>query len=159
MPSYLPGNLDVAFTGTSVDKRSDGIHFESDPNRCFRLADGGLGGGGGDGNDGGGGVRAVPARERERYGVNELLQEGEGGGGGGRASGKGGTAAVVAHDDETYDGKNATDDMDQDFEDVDDLPPGLDTDLPTALRQFAWAYVRGLGGLVMGVLDVSVVLF
>lgn len=35
----------------------------------------------------------------------------------------------------------------------DDLPPGFDVDLPTAAGRFAWAYVRGLGGLVMGVVD------
>ena len=34
-----------------------------------------------------------------------------------------------------------------------DPPPGLDDDLSTAMCNFAWAYVKGLGGLVMGVLD------
>lgn len=36
----------------------------------------------------------------------------------------------------------------------DDLPPGFDVDLPTAAARFALAYVKGLGGLVMGVVDV-----
>lgn len=33
----------------------------------------------------------------------------------------------------------------------DDL--GLDDGTRTALAKFAWAYVKGLGGLVMGVMD------
>ena len=45
-------------------------------------------------------------------------------------------------------------DDDPDDEDLDnDLPPGLDDDSPTAMCKFAWAYAKGLGGLVMGVLD------
>lgn len=72
-----------------------------------------------------------------------LLRKQEGGGGKGR--GKGGT---VVYDDAPRGGKDGEGDED-------DLPPGLDTDLPTALRQFAWAYVRGLGGLVMGVADMT----
>lgn len=35
----------------------------------------------------------------------------------------------------------------------DDLPLSLDEGLQTSLRRFAWAYARGLGGLVMGVVD------
>ncbi len=30
---------------------------------------------------------------------------------------------------------------------------GLDDDLVTSMGRFAWAYVRGLGGLVVGVVD------
>lgn len=45
-----------------------------------------------------------------------------------------------------------TDDPD-DGDLIDDPPPGLDDDTATAMRQFAWAYVKGLGGLVMGVVD------
>ena len=35
----------------------------------------------------------------------------------------------------------------------DDLPPGLDDGALRALGLFAWAYVKGLGALVMGVVD------
>lgn len=42
----------------------------------------------------------------------------------------------------------------EDTDDLDDDPSlGLDDDLQTAMRKFAWAYAKGLGGLVMGVMD------
>lgn len=45
-------------------------------------------------------------------------------------------------------------DDDPDDEDlINDPPPGLDDDPPTAMRKFAWAYAKGLRGLVMGVMD------
>lgn len=50
--------------------------------------------------------------------------------------------------------RNFDDDDPADDEDlIDDPPPGLDEDVPTAMLQFAWAYAKGLGGLVMGVMD------
>ena len=42
----------------------------------------------------------------------------------------------------------------EDTDDIDDDPSlGLDDDLQTAMRKFAWAYAKGLGRLVMGVMD------
>ncbi len=34
-----------------------------------------------------------------------------------------------------------------------DLPPGFNDDLAIAMCKFAWAYAKGLGGLVMGVMN------
>ena len=68
------------------------------------------------------------------------------------------------------DGSNSNDDgyQDADADDDDDLaldlnhdhppPPPLgllddNDDLPTAVRRFAWTYAKGLGGLVMGIVD------
>ena len=45
-----------------------------------------------------------------------------------------------------------TEDADAEDED-DDLSLGLDDDLLTGMRRFAWAYAKGVGGLVMGVVD------
>ena len=42
---------------------------------------------------------------------------------------------------------------DEDDDDDDDLSLGLDDDLLTGMRRFAWAYAKGVGGLVMGVVD------
>lgn len=38
-------------------------------------------------------------------------------------------------------------------DDDDDASLGLDDDLLTGMRRFAWAYAKGVGGLVMGVVD------
>ena len=40
-----------------------------------------------------------------------------------------------------------------DDDDDDDSSLGLDDDLLTGMRRFAWAYAKEVGGLVMGVVD------
>ena len=61
-----------------------------------------------------------------------------------------GGLGTVDGDDGARDGEVKEEDL---VDGDDDLPPGLDDDLLPALRQFAGAYVKGLGGLVMGVVD------
>lgn len=149
----------------------EGIHFAADPNECYRLASSwgmqlratAVGAVKKDGCvcRGGGGGAGIPLRGEYVTvfdgcdAIDDCDDHCEDG----------------FHDDclDNDNGSNSNDDdyEDADAEDDDDLPldlnhgpppppPGLlddNDDLPTAVRRFAWTYAKGLGGLVMGIVD------